>query len=212
MDRRIKEYLSEDEIIKTPYTNHIGSGNIIGSGDSSGKGTCFTYKPRKEDYKGSDILSYNGNKVYFIDGYSLYFTHIHKPWASAKIIKNDLTTQDCYVGKINKHVVVSNDLHAALNNLREKINKTNNNEYDIAVSFVYAHPEYEKEYDWDEMVFWHSLSEFSCNNGRRKFSENANKKTGSKATPKELIKIMKRSRAANIANIMEQIYLSKTKK
>ena len=102
MDRRIKEYLSEDEIIQTPYTNHIGSGNIIGSGDSSGKGTCFTYKPRKEDYKGSDILSYNGNKVYFIDGYSLYFTHIHKPWASAKIIKNDLTTQDCYVGKTDE--------------------------------------------------------------------------------------------------------------
>ena len=208
MDRRIKEYLSEDEIIQTPYTNHIGSGNIIGSGDSSGKGTCFTYKPRKEDYKGSDILSYNGNKVYFIDGYSLYFTHIHKPWASAKIIKNDLTTQDCYVGKINKHTVVSNDLHVALNNLREKINKTNNNEYDIAVSFVYAHPEYEKEYDWDEMVFWHSLTLVTCKEGRDKFSSQANKSKGSKATPKELVAFIKQSRDWTLGEKIENLYLN----
>jgi hypothetical protein len=37
----------------------------------------------------------------------------------------------------------------------------------------------------------------------------ANKDAGSTATPKELIHIMKQSKAAGIAIIMEQLYLSK---
>lgn len=209
MDGRVSDYLAVDDFITTPYTNHVGCGHRIGAGDRFGNGNGSSLNSVKNEYSGENILSFNGHKVYMIDGYALYFTHIHKPWALAKIIKNDLTTQDCYIGKINNHIVVANSIRDALNSLREKINQNNDNDYDIALAFVYAHPDYEKEYDWDEMVFWHSLSEFSCYNGRRKFSENAHKTSGSTATPKELIALMKQSRAANIANIMEALYLSK---
>jgi hypothetical protein len=210
MDREIiNEYMSIDEFITTPYTNHLGYGNRVGAGDRKGRGNGSSYIATQNNYTGKSIMSFNGNKVYVIDGYVLYFTNIHKPWASAKIIKNDLTTQDCYVGKINNHIAVGNSLHDVLNELRNKIMQSGNNDYDIALSFVYAHPEYEKEYDWEEMVFWHSLSEFSCQDGRKRFSENAHKSYGSTATPKELISFMKQSRAHNIAKKMEELYLSK---
>lgn len=209
MDRGVTDYLTVDDFISTPYTNHVGGGHRIGAGDRLGKGNGASFTNINNDYTGGGIMSFNGHKVYMIDGYSLYITHIRKPWALAKIIKNDLTTQDCYIGKINNHIVVANSIHDALNELRVRINKSDNNDYDIALAFVYAHPDYEKEYDWEEMVFWHSLSEFSCSDGRKKFSENAHKTSGSTATPKELIAIMKQSRAANIANIMEKLYLSK---
>lgn len=209
MEGRIKKYLQVDEFIATPYTNHVGRGHQIGSGDKFGKGSGASYVPRKNDYNGSDILSFNNHQVYIIDGYLLYITHIRQPWALAKIIKNDLTTQDCYVGKINNNVVVAKTIREALELLRQKIGKSDDNNYDIAQAFVYAHPEYEKEYDWDEMVMWHSLDRTSCLDGRRRFSMHANKEAGSTATPKELIHIMKQSKAAGIAIIMEQLYLSK---
>lgn len=207
--RIIQEYFQTDDVSVTPYTNHIGYGCGLGAGDINGNGNAFSYKPLKKNYDGSAIMSFNGHKVYMINGYALYFTHIHKPWACAKIIKNDLTTQDCYVGKINNHVVVAGSIRDALEDLREKIQESGDNDYDIAKAFVYAHPNYTQEYDWDEMVFWHSLSYLSCQSGRQRFSENAHKTKGSTASPKELIEIMKHSRASNIANIMENLYLKK---
>ena len=74
---------------------------------------------------------------------------------------------------------------------------------------VEAHPEYEKEYDWDEMVAWHSLEPTSCIDGRRRFTALANKKSGDKGTPKELISVMKQSPSKNIAIEMERLYLNK---
>ena len=206
--RRIKEYLQVDDSNLVPYTNHVGRGNQIGAGSRLGDGYGAGYKAIPEAYN-SGIKSFNGNPVYVINDYSLYFTHIHEPWASAKIIKNDLTTQDFYVGKIHNHIVVASSIREALDELRDKIRQTHNNDYDIALAFFYAHPDYEKQYDWEEMLFWHSLSKFSCQQGRQRFSQNANKKAGSTASPKELIKLMKNSRAVGIAIIMEQLYLSK---
>lgn len=211
MERRIEEYLEISELPITPYTNHNGSGVIVGAGDEYGKGIAYTYRINNGNDVKQDILSYNGHKVYIINGVMLYITHIHKPWACAKIIKNDLTTQDSYIGKINNHIVIADTIREALDYLRDKINLSNDNDYDIAQAFVYAHPDYEKQYDWEEMVFWHSLSEFSCQSGRQKFSNNAHKTKGSTATPKELISFMKKSRAANIANIMEMLYEQKIK-
>lgn len=207
--RVISDYLQTDDLVIYPYTNHVGYGHTLGAGDMNGKGNGFSYKPIENNYNGKSILSFNGHRVFMVNGYTLYFTHIHKPWACAKIIKNDLTTQDCYVGKINNHIIVATSLREVLDGLREKINQSGDNDYDIARAFVYAHPNYNQEYDWDEMVFWHSLSMFSCRDGRKLFSENANKSHGSKATPKELIEFMKQSRASNIANIMETLYLEK---
>lgn len=209
MDRRIKEYLATKEQYTKPYINHNGSGSGIGTGNKYGIYKGGFYKPRNEDYNGKDIVSYNGNKVYKINGYTLYISNIRQPLALAKIIKNDLTTQNGYIGKINDNIVIASSIREVLDLMREEIKMTGNNDNDIAEAFVHMHPYYEKEYDWEEMVFWHSLSEFSCADGRRRFSENAEKEIGSTATPKELIYFMKQTRAHKIAKKMEELYLSK---
>lgn len=206
MEGRVKEYLQVDDLSLSPYTNCVGSGNQIGAGDMFGNGHGAGYNGMRNTYE-NGIKTFNNNPVYMLDGYSLYFTHIHKPWASAKIIKNDLTTQDCYVGKIHNHIVVASSIREVLDELRNKIQQSHNNDYDIALAFFYAHPDYEKQYNWEEMVFWHSLSDFSCQQGRQRFSDNANKTKDSTASPKELIELMKKSRAVGIAKIMEELYL-----
>lgn len=209
MEGRVKEYLDYNDSYQEPYRNHDGSGHYIGAGDSSMNGKAYTYSSIKKDYNGSDIISYNGQDVYHINGYTMLIKHIREPWAMGEIIKNDLTLQPCYIGKINKHIAIGSSLRCVLNELREQIFKTYDNDDDIARAFVAAHPLYNKEYDWDEMVMWHSLDRTSCADGRRRFSANAKKGPGSCGTPKELIYFMKKGASRKIGEKMEKYYLEK---
>ena len=191
-----------------PYENGCGYGSSVGSGDQLRNGRAYiNYEPVSTDYNGTGILSYNNHPVYCIDGYMLYIDHVHEPWMIGRIIKNDLLTQQCYLAKINQTYVVAGSLHDAIELMREKMQTSNDSESDIATAFVMAHPDYEKQYEWDEMVTWHALVKGSCANGRRQFSKLSDKASGDKATPKELIEFMKNSPAVHIAEKMEELYL-----
>lgn len=207
MERRIEEYLKIDEKIPCPYDNHYGHGDSMGYCDEKNRGRAFIFYNTNNNYSGKDIISFNGNKIYDINGYLLYITNVHGPWANAEIIKNDFTTQSCYVGRINNLFAVSYSIRNTLDELRELISHTNDNEKDIAKAFVIAHPLYEEEYDWDEMVLWHSMTYRSCSEGRKKFSFRSNKPNGSKGTPKELIKLMKEYGVTRLANEIEKCYI-----
>ena len=56
------------------------------------------------------------------------------------------------------------------------------------------------------MVFWHSVTNNSCAEGRGKFTRNSNKYSGSKATPKELIQLLKNSSLNDLSNKLEEYY------
>lgn len=208
MERRIEEFVHTDPQYYQPYNNHFGYGNSLGGGNFDGTGRAFIdYYPVADMYTGDAILSYNNNKTYMIDGFVVYITHIHEPWLMGEIIKNDLTTQSCYMAKINDKFVVDYSLREVLDGMREKIALTKDNADDIAHAFVLAHPDYEKEYDWEEMVAWHSLDKTSCADGRRNFSKYAKMSSGMKATPKVLIEFMMNSTSKPIAERMLNIYL-----
>lgn len=210
MERSIESYIYTEPQYKQPYSNHYGYGVALGAGDRFGRGRAFLEYTRKADEANSNgIISFNGNKTYDIDGYLLYITHVHSPWASGEIIKSDLTTQPCYILKINDNIVVESSLRNAMEVMRHRLFLNKENDVDIAYAFVLAHPDYYKQYDWDEMVAWHSLSPTSCADGRHKFSKTANKKSGDTATPEELISFMKNSTSKNIAIKMEEFYLHK---
>ena len=208
MERRIEEFVHTEPQYYQPYNNHFGYGNSLGGGNFDGTGRAFIdYYPVADMYTGDAILSYNNNKTYMIDGFVVYITHIHEPWLMGEIIKNDLTTQSCYMAKINDKFVVDYSLREVLDGMREKIALTKDNADDIARAFVLAHPDYEKEYDWEEMVAWHSLDKTSCADGRRNFSKYAKMSSGMKATPKVLIEFMMNSTSKPIAERMLNIYL-----
>ena len=211
MERGVTEFLNVEKEYHPPYNNHYGYGLSVGCGDSTGKGRAFIeFLPEYNDaYSGSDILSFNNHPTYMIDDYLVYITHCHAPWVLGEIINNDFTTQSCYMAKVNDKYVVGNSIREVIEGMREKIFENGDNNEDIARAFVLAHPDYEKQYDWDEMVTWHSLSHFSCSDGRRDFTKSANMGSGKTATPRELIKHMKNSVSRDIAEKMERIYLYK---
>jgi hypothetical protein len=210
MERRIEAYLNNEKCTK-PYLNHYGNGSAMGGGSISGNGKAFTNIEVKDNFNGSNIISFNGKKVYMVNGLPMNIIHIHEPWAIGEIIKKDLTTQKCYLGRINNHLVVGNSISEVLEKLRIKIAETNDNITDIATAFVVAHPDYNKQYNWGEMVMWHSLDRTSCASGRQSFSARNNKFSCSTASPKELVEFMKDSKAVYLANKIEEIYLKKLK-
>jgi hypothetical protein len=209
MEGRVKDFLHTEPVYNPPYNNHYGYGHSLGCGDSIGSGRAYVNfsVSQEETYNGRAIISLNMKPTYMIDDYIVHITHVHAPWVMGEIINNDFSTQPCYMTKVNEKYVVADSLREVIKEMREKIFSTMNNDDDIARAFVLAHPEYNKLYDWNEMVTWHSLSHFSCSEGRRNFTKNANKTSGEKATPKELISFMKNSASRNIAVKMERIYL-----
>ena len=209
MERRIEEYLNLKDTIVEPYENHYGHGCTMGFYDVTGRGRAYVSYNADDKCGNKGLISFNGNKLYIVDNYLLYITNIHEPWANGEIIKNDLTTQSCYIGKVNDKYVVSNTLHDGLDKLREVISVTENNEKDTAKAFVIAHPCYEEEYDWEEMVSWHKLIKQSCDDGRKNFSLYSNKENFKKTTPKKLIELMKNYGVTRLATYMEEYYLEK---
>ncbi len=207
MDREIEKFLMIDEPYTRPYINNYGNGSSLGSGDKYGRGNSFININPIHDFSGIGLKEYNGHKLYYINNYVLYITNIHFPYAMGEIIKNDLTTQKCFIAKVNNHIAVGESIHSVIDELREKIKVSTDNEFDVAKAFVLSHPDYDKEYDWDEMVLWHSLTNYSCEEGRRKFTKNANKLKGSKATPRELVEFMKKSRDYRLGEKIEKLYL-----
>lgn len=207
MEGRITEDLNINNFELQPYINHYGYGNSIGAGDVFNRGICSINYNINNDFNKNCILSFNGNKTYMVNGYLVYVQHIHQPWIMGKVVKNDFTTQTCYMSKVNNKIVVANSLKEVIEEMREKISKKNNT-FDIAEAFVLSHPDYQKEYDWDEMVAWHVLDVNSCLEGRIAFSKIYKKKNNDKATPEELIKCAKETPAKELALEIEKIYLT----
>jgi hypothetical protein len=190
-----------------PYDNHNGGGTALGAGNIRGCGRCATKIEYKEDYNGKDIISYNGNKTYFINDYLLFVKHFRFPWFKAEIIKNDFTTQPCYFANLNGKFVISDSIKSVYEELKNKINRVKYNESDMARAFVICHPDCNKKYKWGEMLEWHTLSLNSCANGRKLFSDVCHKKNNDMVTPKEFIELIKKySPAVSLGIELEKIY------
>ena len=207
MERGINDILNNDDKYSSPYVNHAGYGTAMGAGDNEGKGYAFIDYTPKKNYNGKDIISFNGKKTYFINDYLILIKNVRFPWIKGEIIKNDFTTQPCYIGSLNNKFVVSDSIKSVFEKLKELINEKEYNESDLARAFVIYHPEYEKEYKWSEMLEWHTLRLNSCENGRKMFTNVCNKQNNDMITPKELVElIIKYSPDKKLGKELKKIY------
>lgn len=209
MERDLKSILNTEPTYIPPYVNHCGYGNPIGAGNKNGKGFAYINYEARENYTGTSIISFNGNKTYLINGYLLYIKNFHFPWVKGEIINNDFTTQTCYFSAINNKVAVSDSIKNVYNELKEKIDGKKYNDSDLARAFVMYHPDYEKECRWGDMLEWHALSLNSCDNGRNVFTDVCGKKKDDLVTPKEFVElIIKHSPEKKLGEEIKKLYLS----
>ena len=161
------------------FGSGFGSGDGFvdgsGSGDGSGYGDGDGY--------GDGIVSFCGQKVYQIDDVPTLIDHVHGNAAKGRILRDDLTTEDCYIVKQGSLFAHGKTLREAMDALRDKLFEDMPEEERIA-EFVKAH-EWGKQYPSADYYGWHHRLTGSCDMGRSEFA----KRHGYKLTDDELLTV-----------------------
>lgn len=160
------------------FGNGSGYGYGSGSGHSYDSGSGYGYA-----YGYGGVVSFCGQKVYQIDGVPTLIDHVHGNAAKGRILRDDLTTEDCYIVKQGSLFAHGKTLRAAMDALRDKLFEDMPEEERIA-EFVKAH-EWGKQYPSADYYGWHHRLTGSCDMGRSEFA----KRHGYKLTDDELLTV-----------------------
>lgn len=183
------------EALKTAADRFAEAVDSIGYGDSSGYGdgcgcgygygSGFGSSRGYGDGCGYDdgVVSFCGQKVYQIDDVPTLIDHVHGNAAKGRILRDDLTTEDCYIVKQGSLFAHGKTLRKAMDALRDKLFEDMPEEERIA-EFVKAH-EWGKQYPSADYYGWHHRLTGSCDMGRSEFA----KRHGYKLTDDELLTV-----------------------
>ena len=158
------------------YGSGYGYGSGSGHGYDSGSGYGYAYGC-------GGVVSFCGQKVYQIDGVLTLIDHVHGNAAKGRILRDDLTTEDCYIVKQGSLFAHGITLRAAMDALRDKLFEDMPEEERIS-EFVKAH-EWGKQYPSADYYGWHHRLTGSCDMGRSEFA----KRHGYKLTDDELLTV-----------------------
>ena len=165
-----------------------GSGDVYGSGygdgDGDGDGSGYGY--------GDGIEEYNNQKVYKIDGVPTLVDSIKGNYAKGRIIKSDLTTEDCYIAKCGNYFAHGKTLKQALSDATEKYNERKPLEERIS-DFNNRFPEDNIPYEGSELFSWHHILTGSCSFGRQQFCQDRGLDVNKKYTIKQFIELTENS-------------------
>ena len=175
----------------------IGSGYGSGCGDGYGSGD------------GHSIKSFCGQKVYQIDDVPTLIDHVHGNAAKGRILRTDLSTEDCYIAKQGILFAHGETLRAAMDALRDKLFEDMPEER--IAEFVKAH-EWGKQYPSADYYDWHHRLTGSCDMGRSEFA----KRHGYSLTDDELltveefIKLTENSYGGSVIRKLREAYKEET--
>ena len=166
-----------------------GSDYVSGSGCDFGYGFGYGYGSGSDYGCGSGsgydkgVVSFCGQKVYQIDDVPTLIDHVHGNAAKGRILRDDFTTEDCYIAKQGSLFAHGETLRAATDALRDKLFEDMPEEERIA-EFVKAH-EWGKQYPSADYYDWHHRLTGSCDMGRSGFA----KRHGYSLTDDELLTV-----------------------
>ena len=141
--------------------NGSGSGYVCGYGDGYGDG--FGYSSSSC----IDIIMFNTEKIYRIDGVPTIIKNIKKQIAKGFILKADLTLQPCYVAKVDNRYAHGNTIKEAVKQAKEKAFELLP-EDDRIKKFWECHNLTDR-YPARDLYEWHHILTGSCEMGRSQF-------------------------------------------
>ena len=144
LEDKIKAFLSVD----------YGYGYGSGSGDGDGYG----------------LISFNGQKVYYIDEMPTVIEKVHENLAKGFTVNNDLTTSACFIAKGENKFAHGETFAEAQKALQDKIFADMDTEEKIVVFLK----EFQPDVKYNARLFyeWHSKLTGSCEFGRNSFVKN----------------------------------------
>ena len=115
----------------------------------------------------TDIIMFNAEKIYWIDGVPTIIKKIKKQIAKGFILKADLTLQPCYVAKVDNRYAHGNTIKEAVTQAREKAFELLP-EDDRIKKFWECHHLTDR-YPARDLYEWHHILTGSCEMGRSQF-------------------------------------------
>ena len=150
----------------TGYCDGYCDGNGYGYGDGYGDGTG--YCDGDGNGNGDGIKSFNGKKVYIIDGVQTIIKSVRGNVAKGFILQDDLTLKPCFIVKENNLFAHGNTLHDAFTALQEKLYDESTEEERIS-KFKEHFNDFSKKYPASDLFVWHHTLTGSCKAGREAF-------------------------------------------
>jgi hypothetical protein len=158
LQEKIKRFLSTNDGSGPGYGD--GSGSGYGSGDGYGDGYGSGY----------GLISFNGQKVYYIDGMPTVIEKVHENLAKGFTVNNDLTTRSCFIAKGENKFAHGETFAEAQKALQDKIFADMDTEEKIVVFLK----EFQPDVKYNARLFyeWHNKLTGSCEFGRNSFVKN----------------------------------------
>ena len=215
LQEKIKEFLSIDYGSGygsgygdgTGYGSGYGDGTGYGYGYGYGYGTGSGYGYGYGDGSGSGygIGELNGKHIHHIDCVQTIITSVHGNVAKGFILQSDLTLTPCYVVKGHNLFAHGEDLHQAMDALREKMFEDMPEEERIA-EFIKAHPEKDKAYPNKDLFDWHNKLTGSCMAGRNAFVKDKGLSLDGETTVTEFIRLTKNAYGGSTIEKLNNAY------
>lgn len=145
------------------YGDGDGDGDGYGGGNGDGAGCGY-------DNSGSsctDIIIFNSEKIYWIDGIPTIIKNIKKQIAKGFVLNEDLTLQLCYVVKINNCYAHGNTIREAVEQAREKAFELL--PVDDRIKKFWDCHNLKERYPARDLYEWHHILTGSCEMGRNQF-------------------------------------------
>ena len=148
-----------------------GNNNGDGYGDGSGGGSGYGYGAGYGFCSGygscTDIIMFNVEKIYLIDGVPTIIKKIKKQIAKGFILRDDLTLQPCYVAKIN-------NCYAHGNTIREAVKQAKGKAFELLpeddrIKKFWECHNLTDRYPAKDLYEWHHILTGSCEMGRSQF-------------------------------------------
>ncbi len=142
------------------YGSGYGYGDGSGDGDGDGSGDGYG--------SGSSIKSFNGERVYRVDGVNTLIRSVRGNTAHGAIVDNDLTITPCYIVKQDNVFAHGETLREAMEALREKLFE--DMPEDERIDTFLRETDRKKAYPTQYFYDWHHRLTGSCDMGRKQFA------------------------------------------
>lgn len=169
----------------------FGDGDA-GSGDSYGRGIGGKYQRGVCNVNNTalTILTYNGERVYVVDGIPCVFKTVHDVWAKVDVInRTDFTAQVAFIGKCKGFFAHGETLRMALQDAKGKYYRSVDFEAkkeELKALFLRSA---DKKLPVSTLYDWHGILTGSCRFGRDEFMRTHALKDDDRLTLNEFVNL-----------------------
>ena len=143
--------------------------------------------------------------MYLVDGVPTIFTSVHGNVAKGFILQSDLTMTPCYIVKNGGTFAHGDDLHKAMEALRNKLFEDMPEEERIA-EFIKEHPDKDKAYPNKDLFDWHNRLTGSCMAGRNAFIKDRGLTLEGETTVTAFIELTRNAYGGDTIKRLERTY------